>query len=282
MLEDETTAAGKVALITGGARGNGRAIALRFAAAGAAVTVTDISRAVEGVPYASASTSDLDATKQLVEDQGGRCLPVVADVRSVEDMKVAVERTIDAFGRLDVVVANAGIFSGGVPAHELSEQQWNTMLEVSVTGAWNTARAAIPPMLEAGRGSIVLVSSVAGIQGGTRNFAHYVTAKHAVIGLTRALATELGPSGIRVNAVAPTMVTTPMTDNQFYYDLFTGGSGGTRESMLGVLRGMHMLPISGIEPEDVANAIAWLASDEARYIHGVVLPIDGGSHIKIG
>jgi len=279
----DSSLAGRVALVSGGARGNGRAIAVRLAAAGADVTVTDINQPqVDSVPYATASKSDLDTTRELIEQAGARSLGVIADVRSIEEMQAAVDQTKETFGGLDMVVANAGIFSGGVPAHQLTEQQWSLMLEVNVTGSWNTARAAIPTVLESDHGCITLISSVAGIQGGTSGFAHYVTAKHAIVGLTRALATELGPSGVRVNVIAPTMVNTPMTDNQFYYDLFTGGPGGTRETMLEVLRGMHMLPISGIEPEDVANAVAWLASDEARYIHGAILPIDGGSHIKIG
>ncbi|MCK9503409.1 MAG: mycofactocin-coupled SDR family oxidoreductase [Porticoccaceae bacterium] len=273
---------GQVALVTGGARGNGRAIARRLAQSGAAVTITDLSQQADAsVPYKTATSTDLEATREMIEAAGGRCLPIVADVRSIEEMQHAVKQTIETFGRLDIVVANAGIFSGGVPAHQLSEKQWDLMMDVNVKGAWNTARAAIPGMIDAGRGCIVIISSVAGIQGGTSGFAHYVTAKHAVVGLTRALATELGPRSIRVNAVAPTMVDTPMTDNQFYYDLFTGGPGGTREGMLAVLKGMHLLPVPGVDPEDIGNAVNFLASDEARYVHGIVLPVDAGLSINI-
>ena len=139
-----TELGGGVALITGDARGNGRALALAFARASAAATVTDIGRELEGVPYKGATASDLETTQALVEEEGGRCLAVTADVRSIAEMAAAVARTIETFGGLDYVVANAGIFSGGVLAHELSEKQWDDMLAINVTGVWNTVRAAIP------------------------------------------------------------------------------------------------------------------------------------------
>ena len=220
---------------------------------------------------------DRDKTIAMVEEVGGKCLSFAADVRSFDDMSKVVEQIMARFGRLDIVVANAGVFSGGVPIHQLSDNEWQRMMDVSVTGIWNTARAAIPHMLEAGRGNIVLISSVAGIKGGNAGFGHYATAKHAVTGLGRALATELGPNNIRVNTVCPTSVATPMSENQFYYDLFSGGTGGTKEQAQEIIKSMHSLPVAAIQPEDVANAVGWLVSDEARYVHGIILPVDAGA-----
>lgn len=272
---------GGVALVTGGARGNGRALALAFARAGAAVTVTDIARELQGVPYKGATSSDLETTQELVEEAGGRCLALTGDVRSLAEMEAAVARTVETFGGLDYVVANAGIFSGGVLAHELSEQQWGDMIDINVTGVWNTVRAAIPALLERGSGVITLIGSGAAL-GGISHFAHYVTAKHAVIGLMRALAVEYGSQGIRANAVCPTAVDTAMTDNDFYVDLFGGGAESTKEQMLATLHGIHSLPVGLIDAEDVANAVVWLCSTEARYITGTALPVDAGAHSKIG
>lgn len=272
---------GGVALVTGGARGNGRALALAFARAGAAVTVTDIARELQGVPYKGATSSDLETTQELVEEAGGRCLALTGDVRSLAEMEAAVARTVETFGGLDYVVANAGIFSGGVLAHELSEQQWGDMIDINVTGVWNTVRAAIPALLERGSGVITLIGSGAAL-GGISHFAHYVTAKHAVIGLMRALAVEYGSHGIRANAVCPTAVDTAMTDNDFYVDLFGGGAESTKEQMLATLHGIHSLPVGLIDAEDVANAVVWLCSTEARYITGTALPVDAGAHSKIG
>ncbi len=273
---------GGVGLVTGGARGNGRAIALALTRAGAAgVTVTDIGHEIAGVPYKGATTSDLDTTVELVEAAGGRALAVLGDVRSFTDMEEAVRQTVATFGRLDYVVANAGIFSGGVLAHELSEQQWNDMIDINVTGVWNTVRAAIPALLERKGGVITLIGSGAAL-GGISHFAHYVTAKHAVIGLMRALAVEYGKQGIRANAVCPTAVDTAMTDNDFYVDLFGGGASSSKEQMLATLHGIHSLPVGLIDAEDVANAVVWLCSNEARYVTGTALPVDAGAHSKIG
>lgn len=267
---------GKTALVTGGGNGIGRAIAIKLARAGASVTITGRFKETEDpIPYQTGS--DKDETIALVEAVGGKCLAVKADVRSVDEMENAVKKTVEAFGSLDIVVANAGIFSGGIPCHQLDEAQWDLMMDVTIKGAWNTARASIPELLKTGGGAIVLMSSVAGIKGGNPGFSHYVTAKHAITGLSRSLATEYGPSNIRTNVVAPTSVETPMSQNQFYYDLFSGGTGGTKEQMDEVIASMHSLPVAGIQPEDVANAVGWLVSDEARYVHGIVLPVDAGS-----
>lgn len=274
----EKLMAGKVALITGGATGIGRATALKLARMGASIVITGrFKGGDDDVQYRTGSDAGKQEVIDAIEAEGGQCIAIKADICSIDEMKAAVEETVSRFGGLDIVVANAGIFSGGVPAHEIADKDWQKMMDVNVTGAWNTARAAIPSLLKAGKGSIVFVSSLAGIMGGYAGFSHYATAKHAITGLSRGLATELGPSNIRVNTVAPTSVLTAMSDNQFYYDLFTGGEGGTKEKAQEVIESFHSLPVGAVEPEDVANAVAWLASDEARYIHGIVLPVDAGA-----
>jgi NAD(P)-dependent dehydrogenase (short-subunit alcohol dehydrogenase family) len=270
--------AGQVVLITGGATGIGRAAALKFAKMGASVVITGRFKAPdENSLYDTGSVAGRQEVVETIEAGGGQCLAIKADITSFDEMSSAVQQTLDRFGRLDVVVANAGVFSGGVQAHELSEDEWKKMLDINVTGAWNTVRTAIPPMLDAGKGTIVFVGSLAGIKGGNPGFAHYTTAKHALVGLNRALATEYGPKNIRSNLVAPTSVVTPMSQNQFYYDLFSGGSGGTNDGAQEVIKTLHSLPVGAIEAEDVANAVVWLASEEARYIHGIVLPVDAGA-----
>ncbi|WP_214104361.1 mycofactocin-coupled SDR family oxidoreductase [Acrocarpospora catenulata] len=272
--------AGKVALVTGAARGNGRAIAAAFGAAGADVLIADIARSVDGVPYAGATGDDLEETRALVEKHGVRCHAVAADVRDIDQLRRGVAAAVEHLGGLDVVVPNAGILSGGVPTHELSEQQWSDLIAVNLTGAWNTVRAAVPALLDRGSGAVTFVASGAAL-GGIANFSHYVTAKHGIVGLMRAVAAEYGPANIRSNAVCPTAVDTPMTRNSFYTSLFTGGQSESREAMLEALRGLHLLPISVIEAEDVANAVVWISSPAARYVTGTVLPVDAGNHIKL-
>jgi SDR family mycofactocin-dependent oxidoreductase len=278
---DARPLAGKAAFVTGGARGNGRAIALALARAGADVAIADIVRPVETVPYAGSGPADLDSVQAAIQDAGVSCLTTVADVRRLEELTAAVDAAVDAFGGLDIVVASAGIFSGGMPVHEMRPELWAEMLAVNVTGAWNTVRATIPALLDRGSGAITFVSSTSAL-GGVANFAHYVTAKHGVTGLMRAVAAEYGPAWIRSNAVCPTGVDTPMIDNDWYHGLLRRDGQESRETMLAGLRGMHMLPISLVQPEDIAEAVLWLSSPAARYVTGVNLPVDGGAAVKLG
>ena len=267
---------GKVAFITGAARGIGRAQAVRFAEEGADVIGVDLCGPVDTVLIDPATREDLDETAAAVRAAGGRFSAHVADVRDGEALRAAVAAGVDALGGLDVVCATAGITSRG-KVDELSEDAWKTMLDVNLTGVWQTTKAAIPHLIDRGAGSIVLVSSIAGLRG-LYGVSHYVAAKHGVVGLMRSLAQEMAPYGIRVNTVHPTNVNTPMIQN----DVVRGGfrpdlETVSLEEFAASAKTMNMLDIPWVEPVDIANASLFLASDEARYITAVTLPVDAGS-----
>lgn len=268
--------AGKVALITGGARGQGRSHAVRLAEEGADVVLVDICAPVASAPYAIADPADLEQTVKLVEELDRRALAVRADVRDLAALQAAVDGAVAELGRIDIVVANAGI-AGYAPALEMDETTWQEMIDINLTGAWKTVRAAAPAIVEGGRGgSIVLTSSVAGLMG-FPTLAHYCAAKHGLVGLMKVLAVELAPHSIRVNSVHPTHVDTDMIQNPAIHSLFTGGAPDTDAAMAAAaMKAMHALPISWVDPVDISNALVWLTSDEARYVTGVALPVDGG------
>nr|WP_179797254.1 mycofactocin-coupled SDR family oxidoreductase [Actinomycetospora corticicola] len=267
---------GSVALITGGARGQGRAHAVRLAEEGADVVVVDVCAPIDSAPYPMPDPTELAQTVKAVEAVGRRALAVQADVRDLAALEKAVAETVAQFGRLDVVVANAGIGSFA-PALSLDAGTWQEMIDINLTGAFHTVRAAAPAIIDGGRGgSIVLTSSVAGLIG-FPNLAHYCAAKHGLVGLMKVLAIEFAPHRIRVNTVHSTNVDTDMIQNPAMYELFSGGvPGADRATAAASMQGMHALPISWVEPADIANAVAWLASDEARRVTGVALPVDGG------
>lgn len=267
--------AGKVALVTGGARGQGRSHAVRFAEEGADVVLVDLCAPVGSAPYPMAGPADLEQTVKLVEDLDRRALAVRADVRDLAALRAAVADALAAFGRLDVVVANAGI-AGYAPALEMDEGTWQEMIDINLTGVWKTVRAAAPALVDGGRGgSVVLTSSVAGLIG-FPNLAHYCAAKHGLVGLARVLAVELAPHRIRVNSVHPTSVDTDMVQNPAIHRLFTGAADPDPAAAAAAMRAMHALPIPWVDPVDISNAVVWLASDEARYVTGIALPVDGG------
>ena len=266
---------GKVALITGAARGQGRSHAIRLAQEGAEIIAVDSCTDAKTTPYAQATREDLDETARLVEELDRRVLTRVADVRDLGALQSAVADGVSEFGHLDIVSANAGIASFA-PAWELSEETWQEMIDVNLTGVWKTCKAAIPPMLEQGTGgSIVLTSSTAGLVA-YGNLAHYTAAKHGVTGLMRVLAVELAQHHIRVNSVHPTVVNTDMVQNQAIYDLFTGVEGATREQATEAYKNVNALPIPWLEPVDISNAVLWLASDEARYVTATTQVVDAG------
>lgn len=268
---------GKVALITGAARGIGRAQAVRFAEEGADIIAVDICGPVDTVVVAPATTDDLEETARLVRECGGRIVANVADVRDQDAVTNATERGVTAFGGLDIVCATAGITSRGF-ATELSEAAWQTMLDVNLSGVWHTCKATAPHLVARGSGSVILVSSIAGLRG-LLGVPHYTAAKHGVVGLMRSLANELAPQGIRVNSVHPTNVDTPMIQNPAVSSAFRPDLDRppSRAEFAEAARTMNMLDIPWIEPRDVANACLFLASDEARYITAVTLPVDAGS-----
>jgi (+)-trans-carveol dehydrogenase len=274
-------AEGKVAFITGAARGQGRSHAVRLAADGADIIAIDICHDVEGA-LPMATPDDLAETVKLVEALDRRIIAAQADVRDFEALKAAVDEGVAQLGRLDIIVANAGIASIGGPVQSMDAANWKHTIDINLTGLWHTARAGIPHLLAGGRGgSIVLTSSVGGMHA-MPNMSHYVSAKHGVVGLMRSLAVELGQHGIRVNSVHPTNVNTPMFMNEGTFKMFRPDleNPGPDDVAAIAAQFMHVLPVGWVEPEDVSNAIAFLVSDEARYITGVTLPVDAGALIK--
>jgi SDR family mycofactocin-dependent oxidoreductase len=255
----------KVVVVTGAGRGTGHAHCERFADEGADVIAIDI---------ASAAT-DLGVTAAEVEKRGRRCVTALADVCDFEALTAAVAAGVADLGRLDVVVANAGIHSPGAPVWEITEDAWRHTLDINLTGVWHTVKAGLPHIGEYG-GSVVIISSTNGLRG-TANTAHYTASKHAVVGLARTLANELGPRGIRVNTVHPGAVGTAMVLNEATYKrLRPDLPNPTAEDAAEVLKARNLLPVAWVEPVDVANAVVFLAADEARYITGTQLVVDAG------
>jgi SDR family mycofactocin-dependent oxidoreductase len=273
---------GKVALITGAARGQGRSHALRLAAEGAEIIALDLCQGVETVPYELATPDDLAETVKLVEDLDRRIVAREADVRDLGALQRVVAEGVSEFGHIDVVCCNAGVLSVG-PAMEMDEAVWDDMIEINLSGVWKTIKAAVAPMIERRHGgAVVITSSVAGLFG-FPNLAHYSAAKHGVVGLMRVLAQELAPYMIRVNTVNPTSVNTPMVNNDACYRLIRPDLENPTAADLGeAFVGLNALPIAWVEPVDISNAVLWLASDEARYVTGVALPVDAGFCQKIG
>lgn len=268
--------AGKVALVTGAARGIGRAQAVRFAQEGADIIALDICAPVHTTITPPATREDLDQTADLVESHGRRVIPGVVDVRDLRALETFTADAVEGFGGLDVVCATAGITSSAMLS-DMTESSWQTMLDVNLTGVWHTTRAATPHLMARGGGSMVLVSSIAGLRG-LVGVSHYVAAKHGVVGLMRSLAVELAPHKIRVNTVHPTNVDTPMIQNDHVRRMFRPDlEEPTQDEFAQAARTMNMLDLPWVEPVDIANASLFLASDEARYITSVSLPVDAGS-----
>jgi len=271
---------GKVALVTGAARGQGRSHAVRMAQEGADVIAVDLCSQVGTVPYDMATPDDLAETARQVEALDRRIVTTQADVRDGAAMQRAVDEGVAQLGKLDVVSANAGIASFS-PAEEMSDEMWDDMIATNLSGVFRTARAAIGHLKAAGGGAMVLTSSTAGLMP-YQNMAHYTAAKHGVVGLTKVLALELAPEHIRVNSVHPTSVDTDMIHNQATYGLFRPDLAGevTADDAGEAFQALNALPIRWVEPVDISNAIVWLCSDAARYVTGIQLPIDAGALLK--
>ena len=261
---------GKTAFITGAARGQGRAYAVRLATDGANVIALDLCGQIASVPYPLGTAEDLATTVKLVEHIGGRIVATQGDVRDRASLSAALQAGLDEFGRLDIVVANAGI-----APMQAGGDGWRDVIDVNLTGVHYTVEAAIPTMIEQGAGgSIVLISSAAGLAGiGSADAGSigYTAAKHGVVGLMRLYANLLAPHNIRVNTVHPSGVDTPMINNehirQWLADMVARGEApGTGNA----------LPVQILQADDIANTVAWLVSDQARYITGVALPVDAG------
>ena len=269
---------GKVAFITGAARGQGRSHAVRLAEEGADIVAIDVCKEIPGLFSPPVTHEDLEETVRRVEAAGGRIVAREADIRDVGQLRSAVDEGVERFGRLDIIAANAGIGSSMPgPAIEMEEWVWRDMLDINLTGAWNTARAAVPAMIEVGNGGAMVMTTSAASLRAYNNIAHYTAAKHGLVGLMRTLAAELGQYGIRVTAIAPTQVATDMIMNTPTYRLLCPEiEEPTKEDFAAASGAMHMLPTAWAEPIDISNALLFLCSDEARYITATTLAVDAG------
>jgi len=227
--------------------------------------------------YPPATEEDLAETVKEVEALDRRIIARKADVRDTTALKEVLDDGVAQLGNLDIVVANAGIFQTS-PALELEDAGWHEMIDINLTGVWNTAKAALPHLIANNGGSIVMISSLAGLKA-IGNSIHYNTAKHGIVGIMRSLANEFAQYNIRVNSIHPTTVDTIMIQNEQVWALFDPDNP-TRESAAPVMQSLNALPVPWVEPIDISNAVLFLASDEARYITGVTLPVDAGAFIK--
>ena len=267
---------GKVAIVTGAGRGQGRSHAVTFAREGADVVVCDIDYQVDGIGYPMNSPEDLPETQRLVEEHDRRCVALHADVRDSGQVDRVVEATVDEFGRVDILVANAGTWSPG-RVEDLTDHAWRTVLATNLNGAFYAIRAAARPMKEQRSGRIIVTCSTLGRQG-MPNMANYAASRWGQLGLVKCAAMELGPYNITVNAVCPTMVETLQVTNDQLYQMFRPDlERPTKEDVEElVMTQMHKLPTAWVQPEDISHAMLFLASDEARFITGTALDVSAG------
>jgi SDR family mycofactocin-dependent oxidoreductase len=258
---------GKVAFITGAAHGQGRAAALALARAGAKIAAFDVAKPLEYPAYEMGSGKELDSLRDECRTAGSEALTFAGDVRDDGAIASAVEATIREFGRIDVLFNNAGIAAYGL-THELSEAEWDAMIDINLKGAWLVGRRVIPHMIKQRSGVIINNSSIAGLRGMNR-MSHYAASKWGLVGLTKSWAIELAPHNIRVVSIHPTGVNTPMNDG------LAALEGATPEE-IAVRSAGNLLPVPWIEPEDVAEAVLFLASDRARYVTGSQFVLDAG------
>ncbi|MGO1582212.1 MAG: mycofactocin-coupled SDR family oxidoreductase [Actinomycetaceae bacterium] len=265
---------GKVAVITGGGRGQGRSHAIELAKEGADIVIADIGGQIDGLTYGLATEDDIAETVRQVEALDRRIVGVTADVRSTEDMKRVADAAIENFGRIDIVLANAGIHQVLPDTFTMSDDDWQRMIDVNLTGVFKTTRAMIPHLIDAGGGSIVITSSTDGVTA-SPSWGHYGAAKAGIMSLAKTLALELAPEHIRVNVVIPTGVNSPMAEALMDTVPKTLERWGFATDRANLMR-----EVGVIEPVDVSNAIVYLVSDKARYVTGISLPVDAGYTIK--
>lgn len=271
---------GKVALVTGAARGQGRSHAVRLAEEGADIIAIDICKDVETVPYAGASRADLDETVRQIEALDRRVCAFEADVRDGDDLKRCIDEGVASLGNLDIVAANAGVMTFGSGA-DTSDQLWDVSYEVNLKGVYHALKAAYPHLVAAGGGSIIITSSSSALLG-LGNLNHYAAAKAGLLGMARVLANEWAQDSIRINSVCPTAVNTDMVTNEATYKVFRPDleNPNMDDCMDGFLS-LNLLPVAFLDPRDVSNVVLFLASDEARYLTGLVIPVDAGQTIKV-
>lgn len=273
---------GKVAFITGAARGQGRTDALRLARDGADIIAVDLCGPIDSVKgfYELPTSDDLEETVRQVEETGRRIFAREADVRDLDALKQVVDDGVKELGSLNVVVANAGIFTFGQDTHKIAPNAWQDIQDINLTGVWHTYSAAAEHLMAAGTGgSVIIISSLAGFKG-LANVAAYTTAKHGIVGLMKVLANELGPHGIRANTIHPNSIDTAMVKNTAAYKLFRPDlDEPAAEDAEPAFASLNPMGKAWIEPEHVSNAVAFLASDESYYVSGAQLPVDGGASI---
>lgn len=273
---------GKVVLVTGAARGQGRAHSEAFAAAGCDVIAVDLCRDIETVPYPMAGPEDLQATAEAVRALGRRCVTAEVDVRDLQGMRDAVDAGVAELGGLDFVVANAGVSPEPAASWERSEEEWDATLDINLKGTWITTTAAIPHILATGRGGcVVIISSMVGLRGAPFT-SSYTTSKWAVRGLAKSLAGELGFSGVRCNSLHPGNVRTPMIENPSMIAMMTGGEGTTLEDAAETFSGMNQLPEPWVEASAISSMAVYLCSAAGAGITGASIPIDLGGSEKFG
>jgi SDR family mycofactocin-dependent oxidoreductase len=258
---------GKVAFITGAAHGQGRAAALALARAGAGIAAFDVAKPLTYPGYSLGSPADLRSLQHACRDAGSDCLTFEGDVRDDRAITTAVDGAVAEFGRIDILFNNAGICAYGL-AHELTEDAWDTMIDINLKGSWLVARRVIPIMIKQHSGVIINNSSIAGLRGMNR-LSHYAASKWGLTGLTKSWALELAPHGVRVVSIHPTGVNTPMNDGLAALE-------GTTPEEIAERSAGNLLPVPWIEPDDVAEAVLYLASDRARFITGSQFVIDAG------
>lgn len=258
---------GKVAFITGAAHGQGRATALALAKEGARIAAYDIARPLEYPGYQLGTPNEMATLARACRELGSECLTFPGDVRDDVAISAAVPATVHEFGRLDILFNNAGICAYGL-AHELTEEAWDSMIDINLKGSWLVARRVIPVMMQQRSGVIINNASIASFRGMNR-LSHYAASKWGLVGLTKSWAIELAPYNVRVNSIHPTGVNTPMNDGLAQLEGLTPREVAERSAG-------NLLPVPWIEPEDVANAVLYLASDRARYVTGAAFVIDAG------
>jgi SDR family mycofactocin-dependent oxidoreductase len=273
--------AGKVAFISGAARGQGRSHAVRLAQEGADIIAVDVCGPIDNLAYPHSTPEDLAETANLVKAQNRRIVTAQVDVRDYAALKAAVDVGVEQLGRLDIIVANAGIGTFGNKLHKIGENIWQDMIDVNLSGVWHTVKAGVPHIIAGGRGGSIVLTGSVGSHKAMAYTGHYIAAKHGVIGLMRAFAVELGQHMIRVNSVHPSQVNTPMTMNDVTFRLFRPDLENPGPDDFAPFSQMtHTLPVPWVEAADISNAVLFLASDESRYVTGVSLPVDAGALLK--
>ena len=270
---------GKVAFITGAGRGQGRSHAVRFAREGADIIAVDTTDTVDTVPYPLATAEDLAETARLVEATGQRVIARTADVRDYATQATVVREGVESLGRLDIVVANAGI-SSPAPTLEMSETAWQDMIDINLTGAWKSLKASVPHVIDGGRGgSVVITSSLASTRP-NENMAHYAASKAGLVMLMKVMARELAPHSIRVNTVHPTTVATDMVLNEATYRLFRPDlENPGRVDWEVAARKMNRLPIAALEADDITDTVLHLVSDATKFVTGTENVVDAGGSV---